>query len=85
VALLVVQALPWGMRLARGGDLLITPKRVLGVVIVLVVFATGGAFAAYVVGGATKPKHAIAYGLSWQSILGGFLQLRPGEQPPGSA
>jgi hypothetical protein len=72
------------MRLARGAELYVTPKRVLGIAVVFVAFATGGAFAAYLVGGATKPKHAIAYGLSWQSILGGFLQLRPGERPPAS-
>jgi hypothetical protein len=82
VACLVVQALPWGLRLSRGEDLDVTFPKALGTIVVFVVFAICGACAAYVIGGATRPKHAIAYGLSWQSVLGGFLQLRAGERRP---
>jgi hypothetical protein len=79
VAGLVVQALPWALRLSRGEELNLTFTKVLGTALVFIIIAICGACAAYVIGGATKPKHAVAYGLSWQSILGGFLQLRAGE------
>lgn len=59
----------------------LTPARGVGALIVVGGFILGGGVVALVVGGATTPKHAIAYGLAWQSILGGVLQ-RPGKPDP---
>lgn len=84
MALLATQVLPWGYALARGRTFRPTWPRTLGTLTVLMVFVVCGGAAAFLVGGATIPKHAIAYGLAWQSIFGGLLQ-RPGGGPPDGA
>jgi hypothetical protein len=52
----------------------ITFPRVLGALLVLGVFVAAGGGVAILVGDATEPKQAIAYGLGWQGLIGGFLQ-----------
>jgi hypothetical protein len=71
---LVVQVLPFGLALAGGAEVTVTLARVLGCVLVLVVFIAAGGVVAILVGDAVKPKQAIAYGLGWQGLIGGFLQ-----------
>lgn len=74
VALLVVQVLPWAVRLAKGADFQITLPRVLGAGLVFLIFVVAGGVVAMLVGDAEHPKQAIAYGLGWQGLIGGFLQ-----------
>ena len=84
MALLVTQLLPWGIALAKGRDFEPSWTRSLGAFIVLLVFPLGGGIIALVVGGATTPKHAIIYGIAWQSLFGGLLQAPGGGAPsPG--
>jgi len=82
VAFILVQVLPWGQALLRGQQFSPTWPKTLGAVVVLVGFIVGGGFVALVVGGATEPRHAIAYGLAWQSIIGGLLQPPEGKGVP---
>lgn len=72
------------MALARGADLHITPARVIGAVLVLTVFVVAGGVVAILVGDAAKPKQAIAYGLGWQGLIGGFLQGQRAQAEPGT-
>jgi hypothetical protein len=75
VVLLVVRLLPVATELARGAPAPnVTGPRVLGSVLLFAIFAVGGGVAAVLVGEAIEPKHAIAYGLGWQGILGGVIQ-----------
>lgn len=74
VALLVVHVLPWALALAGGADVNISVGRIIGVVLVLGVFIVGGGIVAILVGDATEPKQAIAYGLGWQGTIGGLIQ-----------
>jgi hypothetical protein len=74
VALLVVQVLPWAIGLAKGADFQITPLRILGAIVVFLIFVLAGGVVAMLVGDAQHPKQAIAYGLGWQGLIGGFLQ-----------
>jgi len=83
--LVIVQALPWGWKLAQGHDVRVTPKRLLGVVVVVLAYVVAGGTIAYVVGDAKSARHAIAYGLAWQGLIGGFLQGRVATDPPPSA
>ena len=76
----MVQVLPWGLALTRGADLHITPSRVLGAILVVVAFLCIGGLVAVLLGDATRPRQAIAYGLGWQGLIGGFLQGRRAEQ-----
>jgi hypothetical protein len=78
----VAQVLPWGLALAKGRAFSPTWPRSFGAVVVLVGFILGGGVVALMVGGATTPKHAIAYGLAWQSLFGGLLQTPGGGAPP---
>jgi uncharacterized membrane protein YbjE (DUF340 family) len=75
-SLVVVQAIPWGLRLMRGADFHFSPTRLLGAIIVIVGYLVMGGLVATAVGGADAPRHAIAYGLGWQGLIGGFLQTR---------
>ncbi len=70
----MVQILPWGLRLMNGADLHISVGRIVGFVVVLAAYLALGGLVAYLVGDATAPRHAIAYGLGWQGLIGGFLQ-----------
>lgn len=74
MALLAVQGLPLAGALARG-ELEWQPSvgRILGVVGFVTAFVSLGGAAALVVGDAAEAKHAIAYGLGWQGILGGYI------------
>jgi uncharacterized membrane protein YbjE (DUF340 family) len=65
----------------HGADLHINPRRIFGAVLVLGGFIAAGGTVAVLVGGATSPKHAIAYGLGWQSIIGGLLKGEYTAQP----
>lgn len=58
----------------RGGELAITPTRLLGVLIVFLGTMALGGFVAYLIGGATSPRHALFYGLGWQGLIGGAIQ-----------
>ena len=82
ISLVVVQALPWGFALMRGADFSVSSRRVLGALIVIVGYMVAGGAVAYLVGSATVPRHAIAYGLGWQGLIGGFLQGRRADDPP---
>jgi hypothetical protein len=76
VALLVVQVLPLGYRLASTDvEWTITPARVLGLLLIVFSFLVGGGVVALVLAGdeGTTTKNAIIYGLGWQASLGGFL------------
>jgi hypothetical protein len=74
IALLVVQVLPWAQALAGGADLHLTFPRLLGALLIVLVFIVAGGGIAVLVGDATHPKQAIAYGLGWQGLIGGFLK-----------
>jgi uncharacterized membrane protein YbjE (DUF340 family) len=82
VSLVIVQALPWGFALMRGADFHLTPRRALGAAIVIAGYMVAGGIVAFLVGSATVPRHAIAYGLGWQGLIGGFLQGRRADDPP---
>jgi hypothetical protein len=43
----------------------------------IVVYVVVGGAVAWIVGDATHPKQAVAYGLGWQGLIGGFLQRGP--------
>ena len=62
------------MQLARGAQLRITLPRVLGAAMVFLAYVVAGGVVAMLVGDAILPKQAIAYGLGWQGLIGGFLQ-----------
>jgi hypothetical protein len=81
VALLVVHVLPWAIALTKGADAHIAFWRVVGAVLMFAIFALGGGVVAMLVGDATEAKQAIAYGLGWQGLIGGFIQ---GTLGPGS-
>jgi uncharacterized membrane protein YbjE (DUF340 family) len=40
-------------------------------------YLIAGGIVAYVIGDATLPRHAIAYGLGWQGLVGGLLKREP--------
>jgi hypothetical protein len=58
----------------NGAELHLSGTRVLGFLVVLVGYLAAGGLVAYLVGDATAARHAIAYGLGWQGLIGGFLQ-----------
>jgi len=66
----------------RGADVHLTLKRALGALIVIGGYMVAGGVVAYLVGGATEARHAIAYGLGWQGVIGGYLQGRRADEPP---
>lgn len=89
----MVQVLPFGLALLQGAVFKVTLLRVIGFLLVLTVFIAAGGVVAILVGDATEPKQAIAYGLGWQGLIGGFLQgtvggprpLGPDAQDPAPA
>ncbi len=76
-SLVIVQLLPWGLRLTDGADLNLTAPRVFGAVIVVACYLIAGGTVACVIGDATAARHAIAYGLGWQGLVGGLLKVEP--------
>jgi len=73
LALAVVQVLPYAFALIRGAELTLSPGRVVGALLVLLIFIAGGGIAAIIAGDASQAKQAIAYGLGWQATVGGFI------------
>ena len=75
MALVAVQGLPLAEALLRG-ELAWrpTPGRLLGLTGFVAFFLGLGGAVALLLGDATEPKHAIAYGLGWQAILGGYIK-----------
>ncbi len=69
-----MQVLPWGLALARGAHLELSLHQAIGAAVVLAVFIVAGGVVAILVGDAIRPKQAIAYGLGWQGLIGGFLR-----------
>jgi hypothetical protein len=84
-SLVIVQAIPWGFRLLKGADVHISVPRVLGLIVVVGGYMVAGAVVAYLVGQATLPRHAIAYGLGWQGLIGGFLNAQRATDVPAPA
>jgi uncharacterized membrane protein YbjE (DUF340 family) len=85
-SLVVVQVLPWGLRLMRGAELQISVLRVAGLIVVIVGYMAAGGLVAYLVGDAIVARHAVAYGMGWQGLIGGFLQgQRADELEPPAA
>jgi hypothetical protein len=79
----IVQLLPVGYELASGKlELAFSFGRLIGMLIILVGLIVVGGLAALGVGAAanattpTEPLHAIAYGLGWQSTVGGLLNAK---------
>lgn len=74
----IVQLLPVGYSLLSGkSELQFSWSRLLGMVIILVGLVAIGGLAAVGLGHAapaTVPLQAIAYGLGWQSTVGGLLK-----------
>ncbi len=72
--------------LARGAELRLTFGRIVGALLVIGIFIVAGGVVALLVGDAMRPKQAIAYGLGWQGLIGGFLQgQRAGAPEPKPA
>lgn len=61
----------------NGADLHLTFPRLLGIAVVIVGYLVAGGVVAYVIGDATAARHAIAYGLGWQGLIGGLLKVEP--------
>ncbi len=75
IAPAVVQILPFALELTHGNaHLQLSVGRVVGALTVLAIFVVGGGVVAILLGDATQPKQAIAYGLGWQATIGGFFQ-----------
>jgi hypothetical protein len=73
-SLMIVQVLPWALAVTKGADVHITWLRCGGALPVICIFALAGGLVAYLVGDATAARQAVAYGLAWQGLVGGFLQ-----------
>lgn len=80
-----MQVLPWALAVSKGADVHITATRVLGALCVVGIYAGAGGLIAYLLGEATAARHAIAYGLAWQGLIGGFLQGERAEEEPAAA
>lgn len=79
----IVQLLPVGYALVSGKvELAFSFGRFVGMLIILVGLVAVGGLAALGLGSATdataptEPLHAIAYGLGWQSTVGGLLNAK---------
>lgn len=78
----IVQLLPIGYALAAGkADIVLSWSRVIGALIIVIGLVTVGGLAALGLGSATaatptEPLEAIAYGLGWQSTIGGLLNAK---------
>jgi hypothetical protein len=74
-ALLVVQVLPVAFSLAHGATLQLSFGRVLGAIVVILIFvALGGVTALLVADGSSAVKYPLTAGLGWQSTIGGLIQ-----------
>ena len=70
-----MQVLPWAISLAHGEEIQISIGRVVGAALVILIFLSlGGLTALLISDDSTPAKVAIAYGLGWQSTIGGFIQ-----------
>jgi len=58
----------------NGADLHISATRLLGFGIVVLGSMALGGLVAYLVGDATVARNAVAYGVGWQGLIGGFIQ-----------
>jgi hypothetical protein len=45
-----------------------------GFAVVVGGYIAAGGLVAFLVGDATAARHAVAYGMGWQGLVGGFLQ-----------
>jgi hypothetical protein len=79
----IVQLLPVGYDLASGkATLNFSIGRFVGMLIILIGLVAVGGLAALGLGSAsdattpTEPLHAIAYGIGWQSTVGGLLNAK---------
>lgn len=69
--------LPWMSQLARGEiQLEVTWGRLLGLFGVMSMYVGLGGVAAVLVGDALEVKHALAYGLGFEGILKGAIEVR---------
>lgn len=81
----IVQLLPIGYALAAGKtDVVFSWGRVIGALIIVIGLVAVGGLAALGLGTATAatatdPMEAIAYGLGWQSTIGGLLNAKSGK------
>jgi hypothetical protein len=55
----------------------LTFPRIIGVVAVVGGYLLAGGVVAVAIGDATAARHAIAYGLGWQGLVGGLLKVEP--------
>jgi uncharacterized membrane protein YbjE (DUF340 family) len=60
-----------------GADLHVSFTHIAGFLVVLVGYLVAGGLVAYLIGDATAPRHAIAYGLGWHGLVGGLLKVEP--------
>lgn len=75
ITLGVTFILPAAVRLANGSAApQITLGRVMGWLLVLVIYAAAGAVAALYIGDAGTEKEAVYYGMAWQAIIGGVIK-----------
>ncbi len=75
VALTVTQGLPIAVSAVRTGTgPKLTRWRVVGAVIIVLVFILAGGVAAAIMDDATKGSQALVYGMAWEAILGGALR-----------
>jgi hypothetical protein len=76
IALTVTQILPAAVAAAKtGAGWQITPWRVAGVLVVIIVFvALGGAAALLFQKDTTKVPDAIAFGMAWEALIGGVIK-----------
>lgn len=58
----------------NGADLHISGTRIAGFLVVVAGYMAAGGLVAYLVGDAVVARHAVAYGMGWQGLIGGFLQ-----------
>lgn len=75
VTLGVTLILPAAFRLANGGTApQFTIGRIIGWVIILLIYAAAGAVAALFIGDAATKKEAVYYGMAWQALIGGVIK-----------
>ncbi|HEY2334171.1 MAG TPA: hypothetical protein VGH58_04075 [Solirubrobacterales bacterium] len=75
ITLAVTLILPAAVRLANGSaPPQVTLGRVIGWLLVLVIYAAAGAVAALYIGDAGTEKEAVYYGMAWQAVIGGVIK-----------
>jgi hypothetical protein len=70
---------------AEGTEVDLTVRRLAGFILLALTFSFLGGVAALLIGGATEPKHAIAYGLGFEAIFKGALTSPPTRNPPSKS